>query len=384
MARRVTPCSPSKLGGARLCPKFRYKAKDDGVSADRGTLLHDAFAKSDLTGLDPEDAQAVNMAMATASAMRSDLAMECPGEVIEELVEFRVRFEALALEGTLDRAYKTRTRAKVLDLKTGALGLPSKAAENVQVKAYILGLFDKFPELEIVDGALTNPVTLEHTDDLRITRADLPAIEAELRALVEAYEDPFAVPTPGEHCSHCECLDRCWALKPTIMKHTAALWPMTPQDLDPTNPNLSLAARGMRKLLTQFLEAYVEAVKENDKVWCGLHEDPPLGFKRMERSTGVRILDEARHEAIKRLLTVIPEEAVYSCCNIAIGALAKVVPGTTEAQGKALVLSTLEGLTREGRTAFLQRDKKSATTEEILEAYRLEKGREGVPAIDVT
>lgn len=370
MARRVTPCSPSKLAGARACPKFRRIDRDD--SANIGTMLHEAFESGDVTGLSQDEAEIVRYAQTAADALRDELAYENPGVPVVLHKELHVRYDPLALEGTLDWAGICGKNAVILDLKTGQAGLPSQAADNVQVKAYALGFFQMFPEVEQIKGALTNPRTMEHTDNLVLTRADIPVVEAELRAIIEAYEKPFSPPTPGEHCTLCQNTADCPALKPTIMEHGRVLFPMLPEDLNPANPNISLCARGVRKLLIGLLENYVESVKEADKAFCEMSDEVPLGFKRMSRSTGVRLLDECKIEAFRRLLEKYPKETVFGSSSVALGDLAKNIPAESEARAKAELYALLDGCTREGVTTYLQRDKKGASVEEILDAYRSE------------
>jgi hypothetical protein len=249
----------------------------------------------------------------------------------------------------------------VIDWKTGPAGLPDDADDSLQVQAYMLGVLDNFPEIQTVIGTLTNPRTMSMSADLRITRETAPGVIDRIKRIIERAEDPFSAPTPGSHCTKCKHAARCWALVPTIKASAGVVMPGILELLrDPETANPTPPMRTARAILRGIMERWCDAIKDADNEYIKAGNEPPPGFRRQVRSTGLRIPERERMSAMSALRNAgIGDDIIAAGCNIALG---KVIDALTLAVGdKKLatkqVYDAVEGIAVEGSTEFMTRDK---------------------------
>lgn len=359
--------SPSKLGKKKLCPKFDYKETDpdDPKSAAAiGTLLHEAFATGNMSGLSEEERVFIE-----AARMQSDgFAGTLPQPVLT-LSEVKVECANLPLRGTADKVYVGGDRALVADLKTGPNGLPDDADDSEQVLAYILGVYNAFPNVVSCDGILINPRTREISDRMQTERKDIPSLEARLGSLIAVIEDPFSEPCPGSHCTDCRHVARCWALAPTIKQAGSLLWPLTPSDLDPTNVTVDPAVRGVRAVLRSILEKWCDAVKEADNA-SGV---TPPGWKRIERAGNPTVPVENRLLVVERIRDLgIPDNVLWACARLTLGDVVeqlRVVNNISKEEAKTKLYDAIQGLTDSKPVSYITRDKKGLSDAEIAKLF---------------
>lgn len=346
--------SPSRLGGLKLCPKF--KQVEDDSSTTPGTILHKAFETRNLKGLTADETLWMEAAFMLVDSYRASLPPP-----VQEFSELKVEVKDLDLRGTLDKLLLSSGKGIVIDLKTGHLGIPGEADDNVQLKSYVLAVFDMYPGVGEVLGVLTNPRTKD-VSETTFMRDDVPAIKAELSEIIEKTVDPFSVPTPGAQCAKCQYAARCWALKPTIVDGAKSLWKLDSGPLDPSSTSLTPRERVLRHLLTKVLKNWADAVTEADKKWLADGHEPPPGLKMVTRSTGVRVRSDTVMEALARLRASGIDQAIVDAgCTLSVPKLAEALTyadGSDMATARERVYAILEGLLSEGSTSYLQKDSK--------------------------
>lgn len=350
--------SPSKLGKIRLCPKFDYKPieedPDDTTSVTaRGTILHNAYATGDMSELTEDEVAFIDAAITMTEAEAASLPQ--PVEVLSEL---KVRWTPLKLEGTLDKVIiSDGVYARVKDLKTGPAGLPDDADDSVQVIAYILGVYEMFPRIMRCDGNLFNPRTREDSETIITTRADIPDLEAKLRAIIEDREDQFAEPRIGSHCRDCKYIARCHAYAVNVKTVARFAFPIAPEVFNPTTPKTP-EEWGMVSILRQGLEAWCKAIKEAAN---GSGITPP-GFRRINKEGTPSIPKENRPLVMVALRKLgLDQEQLDVCCRPTLGDVVAVLSasqGMGEADAKKAVYGALKEYMRTSPMTYLQRDKK--------------------------
>lgn len=356
--------SPSKLGKKRLCSKFDYieiDEDDDNTAAAMGTLMHEAYESGNMAGLSLDQAQGIE---AARTRMESEIALL--KQPVQRFHELKLGWEPLKLFGTADDVcVDANNHAIVGDLKTGPAGIPDDSDDSAQVLSYILGVYAKFPDVTNVDGFLFNPITKDVSERIMTARADIPAIEAKLKAVIDKVEDPFDEPSPGSHCKDCKHVAKCWALKPQIMSTATALWPMTPAMLNPSAPDLTEIERSCRAVIRQILESWCKAVKEVDNA----SGETPVGFKRIDKANPPKLDKENRCEAVKRLLGLgLDQDTIYGCLRPTLGDVVEAVRmglGLGKDEAKELVHGAIADLVTESRCTYLMRDKKSLSDADI-------------------
>lgn len=370
--------SPSKLGKKKLCAKFDYKQDDDNPNsaASQGTDMHEAYATGNMSGLSLDQAQDIEVA-------RTMMESECAklAQPVRRFQELQVEYTPLKLKGTADDvALGADGHGIVGDLKTGPAGVPDDADDSAQGYSYVLGVYEKFPEVQSLDVFLFNPVTRDISERILTTRGDIPGIAEKLKAIIDRCEDPWTPPTAGSHCKECAHIAGCPAIKPQVMETAMALWPMTPAMLNPTAPDLTEIERSARAVIRQILEAWCEAVKTVDNA-SGV---TPIGFKRIDKANPPKLEKENRCECVKRLLGLgLSTDLVYGCLRPTLGDVveaARMNLGLSKEEAKTLVHESIQDLTTSTRCTYLMRDKKSLSDADI--AMMLNQAKGGTPALN--
>jgi hypothetical protein len=383
--------SPSKLGKLRLCPKFDYvpieEDPDDTTSVTaRGTILHEAYATGEMSGLTEDEIGFIGAALTMDEAEMAMLPQ--PVTVHKEL---KVQWTPLNLMGTLDKVFISGDYAKVRDLKTGPAGLPEDADDSVQVIAYILGVYEAFPQVNRCDGDLLNPRTRENSESIITTRADIPALEAKLREIIDGREDMFAEPRPGSHCRDCKYIARCHGFSPNVKTVAKFAFPIAPEVFDPTCPKTP-EEWGMVSILRQGLEAWCEAIKAAANA-SGI---TPPGFKRINKEGTPTIPKENRGLVMAALRELgLDQEQLDVCCRPTLGDVIAIISAAQmlgKEAAKRRVYDALQGFMRTSPMSYLQRDKKSLSDADVAAMLQvsptapkqLTMGGNAQPAIDTT
>lgn len=356
--------SPSKLGKLRLCPKFDYKPieedPDDTTSVTaRGTILHEAYATGNMAGLTEDEVAFISAALTMDEAEMAMLPQ--PVQVHNEL---QVEWPPLKLMGTLDKVFLSGDYAKVRDLKTGPAGLPEDADDSVQVISYILGVYNQFPQVNRCDGDLLNPRTRENSETIVTTRADIPVLEAKLKAIIDERENMFSDPRIGSHCKDCKYIGCCHAYAVNVKTVARFAFPIAPEVFDPTKPKTP-EEWGMVSILRQGLEAWCEAIKTAANA-SGI---TPPGFKRINKEGTPTIPKENRGLVMTALRNLgIDQDQLDICCRPTLGDVVAIL-SASQALGKEAakrkVYDALQGYMRTSPMSYLQRDKKSLSDADV-------------------
>lgn len=375
MPSRHSSVGPSKLESFEACPCYDrepYEEKDDQeeTPSERGTRLHEAVEKEDITLCRNDDErQLVQLCIDSGRVL-----FLSAGEGAEVLREVEVSIpdpenpEEVLTWGTADWVlmYPGRRRARLRDFKfirTPSVSAPEK---NLQIRAYGAALLCQFPELEQVEADLIMPEFNHLPDAVVLTRADIGPTQQRIKAIRVLREDPFKEPTPCEYCTMCVHAGRCPALGKLAVRSSRALGLPIPESFAPGAPRTP-HERSLAFLIAQMLEQWAAQVKQHTNDYGKTDPNAALpGYKWMQRKGNPKVLNTAG--AKTRILLSDPD--FLECCKVSLTALAAKyaeVHGLSQKEARLRVDEALKDvIVRGADVAFWQRAKDAETVEEIV------------------
>lgn len=291
---------PSSLKMFRKCPGYANRGGTN-PAAEMGTRIHDALETGDWTALnDYEESLAQMCFNCVQSIIRSHMFEDC-----DHYNEIRLEMDLggeLSTFGTSDVLLVKGKEAVKIDYKTG-VGKIDPAGQNFQAKAYTLGAFQKFPEIQTVDFYFVIPrrdEVLHH----QFKREDTAELVEEIRNIILAaketrkmFEDQargktsvealLAVLSPTNLvCNYCARAGSCPAIISKaleVAKHQA-LDEFEELGLSGEGCDLSPEELARRKKLVPILEEFIRST--NSLVKKSMLEDgvEVPGFEVKERS----------------------------------------------------------------------------------------------------
>lgn len=221
--------SPSQLKYFRGCPGY---APSGGTSdaAESGTRIHEALETGDfskLTDFEEYIAGLCNDAVVKILA-REQFDLFDPN--VKEIREIRVTVECgdESTFGTCDRLFIKGTKGIAMDYKTG-VGKIDDAEDNMQAKAYAVGIFQAYPQIKTLDFWFIVP----RRDELSVaefTRDHLPEFQQEIANIIRKArkakkcfgDNTISIdqlrPDPQEWCRFCANAYRCPAISAAALK----------------------------------------------------------------------------------------------------------------------------------------------------------------------
>jgi hypothetical protein len=346
--------APSSLSNFEKCPGFRNRS-EGGVgaeSAERGTRIHKALEKDSIDDLTDEKEK--GLAQIFKDYIDSVIQENLPTLPAIDRREVRLTMDlggGLKTFGTCDRLLIYGSLGRMFDYKTGFREV-ADAETNAQAWCYVLGAFEKYPELETIEFTFLVPnrdEVLFHT----FKRGDLPDIRLRLNTIIRRAMaidwskpvDPDKLSPQPSLCEYCQYQASCPALAAKALKVGAALSPGLPVPdsvlIDPKRPeDIPHLLR-----LAPLLEAWAKGVRE-EALRLNLEEglDVP-GFKRIERKTPRGVTSVAG--AYKAVKDIIPlDDFLIACAKVSIVDLEDYFAGLATRGGKGKARQELENRLR--------------------------------------
>lgn len=263
--------------------------------------------------------------------------------------------------------------AVLLDYKFGMHKVPH-AKENLQIQAYVLGLFRAYPLLDRVKAMIVQP-TVDSTTEHTYGREEIPELHAKICAIVSRAK---AARTAGDFsmaraayplCSFCKNIAIC----PVVTKLAGeAGHKFSPLSVPPDITPMQIHDAANTKLgwqLSQTLEVWCKAFRQviTDRV-LSMRADPPEGYKLVSRSKR-EIVDAAKYRnvALRRLTVEQYESTLKPSLTAVEDLISKEAPRGSKT---AAVESFSEELEAEGAVkagelfAFLQAVKNKPSAED--------------------
>jgi hypothetical protein len=200
--------SPSSLALKEVCPGFRSDSKSSSAS-EEGTRCHQALETGKDDGLDDEQLQVVGMCRDYVTGVEADARSH--GEVTI-LLEEKLAIAGGLTFGTADLVIVSAkaTAADLVDYKFGRNPV-ADAEDNVQMQAYALGVFEKFPGVQSIQVHILLP----RRDEVSIAtyaRSDVPRLRLRIETIIARASLPEPDLHPTDGCLWCARKATCKAL----------------------------------------------------------------------------------------------------------------------------------------------------------------------------
>lgn len=217
--RKHSRISPSGLKSLQICPGYTSDGKES-AAAKRGTDLHEIMELGripDNCNLPPEDLEVAEKVLAILKEVDAQ-------SEYEPLKEILVQYSALGLkdfeQGHIDRVLVLETndageptKLELVDFKFGQWEV-DPLHENIQFRAYALGLFLEFPLVHTVQLRLIQPALNINTTYSLTRSKDYDLIVTQVKSIVkrkhryDESKDPSML-KPETQCSFCAAQATC-------------------------------------------------------------------------------------------------------------------------------------------------------------------------------
>jgi hypothetical protein len=227
--------------------------------------------------------------------------------------------------GTADLVMVKADRAIICDAKFG--WSPVEDAEiNLQGWAYAIGVFEKYPEVQMVEVVFAQPRLNSVSRHAFFRTADLDKMKLRVSTVIARAKHQPPELNPTEYaCLYCGAKATCMALHKKALIISSKFSPLTPDSelIDLYDPE-QLATpdlRGKAEILRRVLEPWCEKVrKENTRYALETGEEIP-GFEIASRAGRRSITNpQLTYDLVKDRLT--PEEFA-SVCEVSVAQLLK-------------------------------------------------------------
>ena len=304
--RKHAKISPSGLKNFKACPGYIREDKGDEVHPVtlEGTLIHEALDNEDFSTLNSNSVSWQSIAKRTRSC--------CPPRTATSTASPSLLSPAVSL--ARDQVQVLGDHADVLDWKMGYHRVDD-AEDNMQGKAYSLGVFRKFPNVKTITAHFVQPrlgYTTSHTFD----RSNEAELEYEIRSIVAAVANATAddYKPCSTNCAYCARHD-CPAVAQKVYDTAKAY--ATQKDIakkaEAKLLNQPEPAAVLEQIPTEFYPRALTNPEEISKAldfvpiaesWC---KSVSMRAKQMRLREGIEILgwDLAHRKGAKRL-TMVP------------------------------------------------------------------------------
>ena len=277
--------SPSSLKYFEICPSYLNRTDEDSnPAAEQGTRIHHALEHEDPSELhNEEEHRLYEMTLACAQGNEEAHGV-LEGELLRE-IRLRIDLHHHETFGTLDRLRIAGRVAVAQDYKFGVNPVDD-ADINAQAWTYSLGIFQRFPEVEIIhfyflipkQETVTHAIFVRHeevepedwwTDEHNVA-ATYDDIRLRVNLIISRSEEAATLPTgkrtynPQAHvCEFCGFKEKCKALGDKALVIASKLDPglALPSVVDPDLID-DPAELGRLRMTVHVLEGWVDAMKK--------------------------------------------------------------------------------------------------------------------------
>ena len=241
--RDHAPFSPSSLKYVAACAGYEGRS-GTSAAAEKGTRIHEALEVRDPSALHDEEEIEIYDKIVLEEAQFNNTIFG--SEEFEEMNEIQVHVDLgdTSTWGTCDRFLVSENKAVMADYKTGISPIDTPK-ENWQAKAYTLGAFQAFPDVDEIVFVFYIPVRGEVLYDT-FTRDDVPTLTEELSSVIlkgekirpkwEEGTPDLDELTPTVNCRFCKYEDKCPSLGGLAIKIASKVAEDSIPDVDIENP----------------------------------------------------------------------------------------------------------------------------------------------------
>lgn len=364
--------SPSKLEALEKCPCFEsdnaMRTEKDLGAATEGTMLHDAMENDDPSNLESEEQM---WAYESCQEYIKQVIATCPGK-------YRVLREAKSTIKGLTWGFADLTIIDytlkiihVLDYKFGRTAV-DHAEYNLQLRAYGVGMFERFKSFKHLHLHLVAPRIPDFTDAV-FSRDVITVTRERINNIILSAADVFKKPCGGEWCGFCTNKPRCEVITKAVEGVVrGAGFLELPENFLPETI-MSPEDRAKSLLLARILPDWCKLVKQmNTSAVLEFGEEIP-GFSLRRRAGSVSVSDaQSVLRAVTSRLGFTHEQLLVSgVASVSISKLADLMReqrpveefNTKRDYVDALVETFGDAVSRGTEVVFLQKDRRPTDQE---------------------
>jgi hypothetical protein len=342
--------SPSSLKSFEACPSYHTRDGETNAIAERGNRIHHALETGDYSQLLDEDERTV---ASMCHSFTIDL-LESKGwkfPKLRRINELKLPIdlgEGVKTFGTCDVLAAHGEEAVLIDFKTG-YGKIDDAETNAQAQAYVLGAFQKFPEIQKIEFYFVIP----HRDEVSLgiyTRADIDRIKLRFNTVIRRAEAARAGDLPPEEafkpafglCEYCGYQTRCQKLSDMMLSAAKKYDTLThlPENIHGSaNDDPKVLAEMLK--IAPIVEAWASGVRKRC-IDLAIQEGVEFpGFKKVERRAARSITSAlGAYAAVKDEVPLI--EFLEACDKVSISKLEEKFSATAKRGQKLNAKQLLE------------------------------------------
>lgn len=376
---------PSSLPMLEACPRWEPRPKtEDGraaddldAAADEGTIVHAAMERLAQEPVETWDAVIdsdpaiggafTGVVRAAADAVRGVFGMGLPVTTAAGLGVKRYELKdcvadgeteprdgvycecgvdsGIALPGTADVVAVFGDCGDLVDYKTTRV----ERDHELQLFAYVLGVFNAVPRLRRLRARVVAPRLRGEPGEHEFRRDQIPELRRQIGDVLVRVADSYCPGRPGTQCAFCAGNGRCaWqaaTLRDIPADVEALVVPGAWADVMAAG---TIEARGQRRQLMTWLSRFVDAVKDDDKVWEKENPDTELpGFKKV-KSVGRLALDRTRYRDANAAVMAefaMTEAELLACAEPKVKAVAEAIAFTQALSDDAAQAAVKRALT---------------------------------------
>lgn len=320
--------NPSSLGMFERCPGYRNR-EGTTAQADKGTRIHEALEKNTIGDLAEDERPLAKQCQDFIDGVIADKLPALPDFDYREIKLLMDLGGGLTTFGTCDRLIAYGRFAYMIDYKSGYRHI-TDAGQNAQAFAYVIGAFQRFPELEEIEFYFLIPNRDQISYHL-FRRSDLPLMLLRLntiirRAMAADYTTGKDFKPQPELCEYCAMQASCPILADKALLVAARLTPGLPV------PASNLVSKARPEdiphllRLAPLVEAWAQGVREA-ALKLNLEEGLEIpGFVRQSRKLPRGVTSVyGTWNAIKDKTAVTLEAFLDACSKVSIPKLEEIV-----------------------------------------------------------
>lgn len=348
--------NPSSLGNFEKCPGFQNRQTESEASL-RGTRIHKALETDDLETLEEEERPVAQVCKDFIDAI---IAEHQPATPTRDLREIRLGVDlsgGLDTFGTCDRLLAYGSHGYMFDYKSGYRHV-ADAEENPQAWSYVIGAFEAFPELDVIDFYFLIP-NQDRVSYHTFTREDIPSMKLRLNTIVrrameakamfsaKQFEELLNVLNPQpELCEYCAMQSSCPALAKKALSLAAMVGPGLPV---PSSPLVDIRRpEDIQHLLrlVPLMESWCKGVR-GEALRLNLEEGLEIpGYQRIERSTPRTITSVLGAWDVVKRQGIELEDFLSACSRVSVPQLEELIRSLAPMGEKARAERELENQLR--------------------------------------
>jgi hypothetical protein len=211
-----------------------------------------------------------------------------------------------------------------MDWKFGQLPV-TEAQYNIQLIAYALGVFQRFPSVERIEAGIVAPRVSNGTSYATFLRKDYDSWIDVIVKVIEEANNPFKRPAGGIHCTYCTNKPNCPVMNEAARSTADEIGllhiPSSNGIVDLRTPE----DRAKAMLLAKLLPDWCDMVRRHCAMLCLEHGEETPGFTLRRRVGSVSVKDLPKVLEFAEKSGVDRDAVLYQASNVSFSKLVDLI-----------------------------------------------------------